>query len=97
MMPLTIHIRELKDRLHELDTAMGEVIITSDTEVIARLTPKPNVAPAPPVPLEERWRPDPFAEWTAEDTRRAKESLKRSRYRFTTEQVIACVRALEES
>jgi hypothetical protein len=96
-MSLTIHIRELKDRLHELDMATGEVVITSNTEVIARLMPKSNVAPAAPLPPEERWQPDPFAEWTSDDTRRAKAALKRSRYRFTTEQVIACIRALEDA
>jgi hypothetical protein len=96
-MSLTIHIRELEDRLHELDMATGEVIISSDTDVIARLMPKSNVAPASPLPPDERWKSDPFAEWTSEDTRRAKEALKRSRYRFTTEQVIACLRALEDA
>jgi hypothetical protein len=95
-MSLTIHIRELRDRLHELDTATGEVIITSGSEVIARLSPRTNITAAETPRIENHRKIDPFAEWTAEDTQRAKAALASNRYRFTTEQVIACLRALEQ-
>lgn len=97
-MTLTIDVHDLKDRMHELEQASGEVVITAGSEVIARLQPREISSSAQvEVPAAARLS-DPFAgEWTAEDTRSAKAAAASCRYWFTAEQVMACVRALEKT